>query len=455
MLNPNYPEAQPVALSEAEREVLEQIAARRQSPQQMVMRAKIILLAACGASNSKIARKLQISRGEQTMTSSPSNSGSNRIQYIDIARFYAMAMVFFGHFIERIMMLNDPTAAVLYKFVYSFHMVLFFVLSGFIAKESDLSLSAWTYFKHRFFSRLVPFIFFTLVFMGLAAVFPGDFFHLKLPSVEGYISGLVMTGLGVPLFCVPSWFLLMLFSVEMVHYVAFRFLKSDGDAPRTDLKILVAILVFYIVGYLLNLYGDFLNLAKQRMYNFLFVHEAVTMYAFYLSGVYLRGKNFLVGKTPIKTLAPATAIAFLVVLFTFNLNQGPFNFNYYDSVVILTSSHGHMFWFPLTAIVGSLFVFLLGKLTPAPKTIVWMGQNTLILMCLNGIFYHYINPAAGKWVFTHFSGQPFLIFLSGLFMTAVSLALCIPLIYLLNRYMPQLVGKPKSEGPWLKAFVKL
>lgn len=63
MLNPNYPEAQPVALSEAEREVLEQIVARHKSPQQMVMRAKIILLAACGASNSKIARKLQISRG--------------------------------------------------------------------------------------------------------------------------------------------------------------------------------------------------------------------------------------------------------------------------------------------------------------------------------------------------------------------------------------------------------
>jgi acyltransferase len=75
-------------------------------------------------------------------------------------------------------------------------------------------------------------------------------------------------------------------------------------------------------------------------------------------------------------------------------------------------------------------------------------------MCLNGVFYHYINPVAGKWVFTHFSGLPFMIFLSGFFMTAVSLALCIPLIYLLNRYVPQLVGKPKVEGPWLKAIAK-
>jgi len=56
--------------------------------------------------------------------------GRQRIQYIDVARFYAMAGVFFGHFIERIMLLNDPTAATLYKFVYSFHMVLFFILAA-------------------------------------------------------------------------------------------------------------------------------------------------------------------------------------------------------------------------------------------------------------------------------------------------------------------------------------
>ncbi len=47
--------------------------------------------------------------------------GKERIKYIDVARFYAMAMVFYGHFIERVMMLNDPTAAALYKFIYSFH----------------------------------------------------------------------------------------------------------------------------------------------------------------------------------------------------------------------------------------------------------------------------------------------------------------------------------------------
>ncbi len=38
-------------------------------------------------------------------------------------------------------------------------------------------------------------------------------------------------------------------------------------------------------------------------------------------------------------------------------------------------------------------------------------------------------------------------------MTVASMALCIPLILLFNRYVPQLVGKPKINGPWFKNFI--
>ena len=387
------------------------------------------------------------------MSSMGAGAGSGRIDYIDIARLYAMAMVFYGHIVERVMQLNDPTAATLYKFVYSFHMVLFFVLSGFIANEDRLGIGARNYLKLQFYSRLAPFIFFTLVFMVLAAIFPGDFFHLELPSLKGYVDGLVMTGLGIPMFCVPSWFLLMLFSVEMIHFFAYRFLRLEDERGQGNLKILIAIPAFYIAGYFLNLYGDFLNPARQRFFNFLFVHEAVTMYAFYLLGVCLRRRNFLIGPARLQLLMPFAVLAFLVVLFTFNLNRGPFNFNYFNSVFIMMSSHGNIFWFPFTAFAGSLFVLLLGKITPVQKTINWMGQNTLILMCLNGIFYHFINPVAGKWVHSYFTGQPLMIFLSCLFITVISLIFCIPFIKLFNKYVPQLTGKPKADGPWLKPFI--
>lgn len=375
-------------------------------------------------------------------------SGKGRIWVIDVARFFAMALVFYGHFIERFMLLKNPAGFAQYKFIYSFHMVVFFVLAGYVAKESDIELRFGSYLKHRIISRLVPFLFFTAIFMMLPVLFPGEFYGIKLPSIEGYIKGLINTVFGIPLFCVPSWFILMLFSVELVHYGAFRFLKSNS-------KILIGAVVFYVVGYWLNLKLDIFNPLKGRVigWNYLFIHEAITMYAFYLMGVYLRRKKFLIGKVSLKILVPGVVITFLIVLFTYKLNTGPFNFSAYDAVVIIFSSHGHFFWFPVSAVAGSFLIFFIAKITPSQKTIVWVGQNTLILMCLNGIFYHYINGRVAKWVLDTLSGSGLTILWVGCLMTVVSLAFCIPLIYLFNKFVPQLVGKPKLTGPWLRNFI--
>lgn len=368
-----------------------------------------------------------------------------RIQFIDVARFGAMALVFYGHFIERIMYLKNPTAAAQYKFIYSFHMVLFFVLAGYVAKESDLFLGLGRFLKHRLLSRLLPFVFFTILFMVAAAFIPGDFLKLKLPTVQGYIDGLVNTVFGIPMFCVPSWFLMIIFTVELVHYTVFRFLKSNT-------AVVVAIIGFYAGGYLFNWHFDIFNPMKGRVigWNYLFIHEAIFMYAFYLMGVYMRRKAFLQGqRSPMVTVLAAVAM-FLIVLFTYRLNSGHFSFTPFDAVVILFSSHGHVLWFLLTAVAGSLMILFIARAVPAWSPITWMGSNTLILMCLNGIFYHFINPPTAKWVVEHLSGSPPIILAVGCIVTAFSLVLCMPLIYLLNRWIPQLVGKPGRSGPFIR-----
>jgi acyltransferase len=374
---------------------------------------------------------------------------AKRIQFIDIARFYAMALVFFGHFIEELMLLKNPAGAAFYKFIYSFHMVLFIVLSGYITKPRDLEWGIGKFFKHRFLSRLLPFIFFTFLMMIPPIFFSGKFFGLLLPSVEGYAKGLVSTVFGIPMFDVPSWFLMLIFSVELVHYTSFRFLKNS------DAKILAAIVIFYAAGYLLNLKLDIFNPLKGRTvgWNYLFIHEAITMYAFFLMGVLLRRRRFLMDMVSLKILAPGAVIAFLVVLFTYRLNQGPFNFHAYDAVVIIFASHGHMLLFPLTAIAGCTLILLIAKMGRMPKTAVWLGQNTLLLMCLNGIFYHYINPPAAKWILANFPHSAASIFVIGCFVTVASLSACIPLVYLFNKYIPQLVGKPAFNGPILNRLV--
>lgn len=344
---------------------------------------------------------------------------SNRILFIDIARFYAIALVFYGHFIEELMLLKNPVAASQYKFIYSFHMVLFIVLAGYVARERDVDKDVKAFLKHRFFSRLLPYIFFTLLMMIPPFFIDGKFFGLELPSFDGYVKGLVNTVFGLPSFCIPSWFLMLIIGVELVHYAAFRYLRnSDG-------KILVAAIVFYTAGYLLNLRLDIFNPLKGRTvgWNYFFIHEAITLYAFYLAGIYLRRRRIVPDRLSVRILLPGVVVTFLAVLFTYQLNTGPFTFHVYNDVVILFASHGHMLFFPLTAIAGCALVLLVAGITRRQKTIVWLGQNTLILMCLNGIFYHYINPPTAKWVMANLSHSAIGLSIISCAMTIASLAL--------------------------------
>lgn len=368
------------------------------------------------------------------------SSSDKRIEVIDVARCYAIALVFYGHFIEELMLLKNPIAADHYKFIYSFHMVLFIVLAGYVAKDLSIEMSFARFARNRFFSRLLPFIFFTFLMMIPTLFFEGKFFDLNLPSLEGYLQGLKATIFGLPLFCVPSWFLLLIVGVELVHYSVFRFLRDS------DKKIVIAAAVFYIVGYLINLKLDIFNPLKGRTigWNYLFIHEAITLYSFYLIGVYMRRKGYFSEHIPVKIAGPGALIAFVTVLFTYKLNTGPFNFNVYDAVVIIFASHGHILLFPLTAIAGCLLILYVAALIQAPKLIVYMGQNTLVLMCLNGIFYHYINPPTAKWVLNNLGGSAITITVTGVVTTIISLLLCIPFLYFFNRYLPQLIGKKKQ-----------
>ena len=369
-----------------------------------------------------------------------------RIWVIDAARFYGMGFVYYGHFIERIMYLKNPAAAVHYKFIYSFHMLLFFVLAGYIAQESALQLSFGKYLKHRLASRLIPYLFFTGLMMVLTLFISGDFFNLKLPTLNGYLEGLKLTVFGLPMFNIPTWFLLCLFSVELVHFFAFRLFKSDA-------MILLGAAIFYIVGYAINWQFEFFNPLQGKVIgrNYLYIHEALVDYAFYLLGIYLKRRRFLMDTVSLKFLMPGLIVTFVVILFTYKLNRGPFLF--FNSVVIMMSSHGNFFLFPLTAVGGSLFIFFLAGVNPKWKAIGWMGQNALILFCLNGIFYHFINGRAAQWVVNNLPGSPWALFGIGTVITLASLAFCIPLIYLFNKTVPQLVGKPKMSGPLLKNLI--
>ena len=371
---------------------------------------------------------------------------------MDIARIYGVALVFYGHIIESYMKAGSPVAAVHYKFVYSFHMPLFFILSGYIAKEQLATTEFSLYLKQKVASRLVPYLFLSLLLIIPTFWTTGFTVGLEIPTVDGYVKGIAATVLaGFPYFNIPTWFLICLFVVEMMHYFTSRFLTSHS-------RLVLIGCGYYLIGSILAWNAGFLrptNLLSQhgKIFPYFMILEAFTGYSLYLVGVYLKRNGFLVGKTPVFKCVLGALTCLLVIYFTFDLNKGMFTIPVYDAVVLVGSSHGNPILFPLTAVTGSLLILTLAKLTTDNKVLLFLGSNTLVIFGLNGVFYHFINDRLAMWLLSQHSGNFGAILVSGAAIACLSIALTVPFVLLFNKFLPQLIGKPKIDGPLIPRLV--
>src|SRR5262245_41855940 len=123
---------------------------------------------------------------EVAESSSPvSDRAGLRIAYADTARLVGIFLVYHGHVVERMMYLGNQAAAHQYKFIYSFHMPLFFVLSGLIAKDwAEQTVGQFA--KSRLMSRILPLIFFNVALALLSLVHKPDFPPIPLDTGADY-----------------------------------------------------------------------------------------------------------------------------------------------------------------------------------------------------------------------------------------------------------------------------
>lgn len=136
---------------------------------------------------------------------------SKRIEYIDIARGIGILLVVMGH--------NDfgYVSPFAHKVIYSFHMPLFFFLSGYFL---NVSLPFLDFFKKRFNSLLRPYLFTIFLIYFLNISFEKMSFQTALQRI---IKSLY--GAGYYLDWVQLWFLPHLFAVSLY---AFLFLMIFG-----------------------------------------------------------------------------------------------------------------------------------------------------------------------------------------------------------------------------------
>ena len=370
---------------------------------------------------------------------------SGRVSSIDIARFIGISLVFYGHLVEQVMYLENAAAAAQYKWVYSFHMPLFFLLAGTVVSsritQNTLTGFLWT----RWTTRMVPYLFFALG-LGVVAMFVPGWLPMTVPTNPPalaepgfYPSGFVSTLMGMPAFHVPFWFLASLISLEVFHYFVGRLWTSK-------LRLAIGAVVFYLIGYYLNLYVDFFS----RGWVFWLVNLIPLGYAFYLTGMLVRRTGILDRSYPRWQLALVVLACIAGVFLTYDLNQGPWRLGL-EAVVIVAGAPGDLIWFPITALTGITMVIAVAKLLPQWRFLQYLGEITLLIYGLHGIFYHFVNMPLAKSVMPHLPDHGWSVFLFTTAGTAVSVAICIPVALFIAQYMPLVAGRAPAPRTALKA----
>ena len=143
-----------------------------------------------------------------------------RIEFIDIARGIGILLVIFGHVVWGG---NYPVngAVVVSNFIYSFHMPLFFVLSGICIKDSK-NLN-WNSFKKMVYVYLVPYAIWTVVYVFLFQFISLLTTGQSLISFDNYLFAHAISLCGLA----PLWFLLALCIAEVIVLFIKPFLKTS------------------------------------------------------------------------------------------------------------------------------------------------------------------------------------------------------------------------------------
>lgn len=341
---------------------------------------------------------------------------TERVYWVDIAKAYGIILVIYGHFVLYI-----PTiaATIQAKFIYSFHMPLFFVIGGYFAK-SEASFSK-TYLISRFVKRIIPAFIFNI--LGLAVSFFWNLINNTLPEKQ-YLYGFLSMSGGATIYSLTAWFLVCLFMVEIIHSIVCSYTK-------TNRKLLISIAFFLSAGWLLNQKIEWLNSVSIFTKKFWRINEAMIAYAFYQIGMILKPSiTGLLQKPKIYALI-LSCLMFLILLFTFNLN--------YSIVLMIASSYGNFLLFILSAIAGSFFIIISAMSTPFNKGMVFIGQNALILMLLDG-FFRPVDKRIFMLLADRLSlNNQIFVFVTGVIITILFTASWLYLITLLRRFIPQQV----------------
>ncbi len=280
------------------------------------------------------------------------NLSKPRSPFLDIAKGVGIILVVMGHTFG----VPNP----IYHTIYSFHMPLFFIISGYVydqTKYNGFKLSKML--AHRAKRYLIPFYMFAGINLVLTLGFNLVFRHMPITfaTIKTYVLGTLYCYADMRYMpnCSPIWFLMTLFIGGMIFWAIMK--HSDKTQPIWAVLLLcVSFLLYFFVEFRLPL-----NLAPTGAAVFF-------MYVGYLIKRYDLLKH-----------------SWLMLLFIVGFIASYFN---KTNVGMNENTYGNPILFLIAAVCLSLCLLILCKLfsgfnNPVNRFLKWLGGNTLLIMAFN------------------------------------------------------------------------
>lgn len=332
-----------------------------------------------------------------------------RIDWIDHARAIGICLVVLGH--------TAGLPAYAMQLIYSFHMPLFFFISGYLLKPEYLQLSPAGYLGRLWRTLVVPYIGFWLisfVYWLLSHNYvlnPEQYAGVEILDLfNGFLFGTGDPEHSLYIINVDLWFFTCLFSTCILYYLLRKILPGSLYGG--------AIILLGTIGlFSSSLWGT------RLPWNLDVAGVALVFYGF---GQLIRNI-----KIPPKTLLGVGSLIILPAWVYLVLLNGMVDMN------TLQFGNGGLFY--LNAIAGIVIILAIARLLPASSLSRWLSSNTIVIFPTHQLMFSVFNGISVRLL-----GLPtdfkFTLLASGVF-TLLAIACSFPLAIVLRRFTPWLIGE--------------
>lgn len=330
--------------------------------------------------------------------------------FIDNAKAIGMVLVVLGH--------SRGLPDFLVTLIFSFHVPLFFFISGFLIKPGKLDAAIVRNAKKVLQTLAIPYcLFFLLAFLywlatrnigAKALLSAGQAWYLPIVGL--------FTGLESDLFVDPPlWFFPCLIMTAITYH-----------ASRKFLTLTMATCLFAALGFVITLFW------KDSPYRLpLSLDSMWVALSFYAVGQYVREKNFFSNIKP--------GYLFLVFIIAAALLVYATGFN--GKVDFANMHFGRLpALYMLTALLGIIAAFAVSALFPVSTMSAWISKNTLTIFPVHFIFLSLIR---GVMVSLHAIPGDYAYGTEwSLVSSALSILFCVPLVVFLRRLPISMARNP-------------